>query len=95
MKLRFYIDPETGDPHIYGHAVSEREVEDVLSNPGEDRPGRDGARIAIGQTSAGRFLRVIYLPDPQPSSVFVITAYEVTGKPLFAYRRRRRRKRKQ
>ncbi len=27
MKLRFYEDPETGQPHIYRHAVTENEVE--------------------------------------------------------------------
>ena len=31
-------------------------------------------------------------PDPLPESVFVITAYELTGKPLAAYKRRIRRK---
>jgi len=41
MKIRFYIDPETGLPHIYGHDVSEDEVEDVLIHPGEDRPGKE------------------------------------------------------
>jgi hypothetical protein len=35
---------------------------------------------------------VIYIPDPEPDSVFVITAYELEGKPLKAYRRRSRRK---
>jgi hypothetical protein len=35
-------------------------------------------------------LRVIYVPDPEPKSVFVITAYELRGKPALAYRRRRR-----
>ena len=68
------------------------EVIDVLSSPGEDRPGREGARVVIGKTRAGRYLRVIYIPDPQPDSIFVITAYEVRGKALFAYRRRLRRK---
>lgn len=92
MNLRFYIDPETGLPHIHRHQVDEEEVEEVLSEPGEDRPGREGSRIAIGQTRAGRFLRIIYVPDPEPDSVFVITAYQLTGKPLLAYRRRRRRK---
>ncbi|MGH7259724.1 MAG: DUF4258 domain-containing protein [Nitrospiraceae bacterium] len=92
MLIRFYIDPETGLPHSDRHQVDEDEVEDVLRRPGEDRPGRDGARVAIGQTRAGRYLRVIYVPDPAPESVFVITAYELTGKPLIAYRRRRRRK---
>ena len=92
MKARFYIDPQTGAPHIYNHRVGEDEVEDVLRNPGEDRPGREGSRVALGQARSGRYLRVIYVPDPEPDSVFVITAYELQGKPLTAYRRRRRRK---
>ena len=92
MTVRFYCDPETDEPHIYGHDVAEDEVIDVLEGPGEDRPGREGARVASGQTTAGRYLRVIYVPDPEPDSVFVITAYELRGKPLMAYRRRRRRK---
>lgn len=92
MLIRFYIDPATDFPHIHNHAVSEEEVVEVLESPGEDRTGRDGSRIALGQTSSGRYLRVIYIPDPEPDSVFVITAYELTGKPLAAYRRRRKKK---
>lgn len=92
MEIRFYLDPDTELPHIYGHNVSEEEVEDVLRRPREDRPGSDGSRIALGQTRGGRYLRVIYVPDPKPNSVFVITAYELTSKALKAYRRRRRRK---
>ncbi len=92
MNIRYYIDPETGLPHIYGDDVEETEVEEVLSSPGEDRPGRDGSRAAIGKTSDGRYLRVIYVPDPEPNSAFVITAYELRGKLLIAYRRRRGRK---
>jgi hypothetical protein len=92
LNIRYYIDPETRLPHIYGHDVDETEVEEVLANPGEDRPGRDGSRVAIGRTAGGRYLRVIYVPDPVPNSVFVITAYELRGKPLMAYRRRRRKK---
>ncbi len=92
MNVRFFIDPETDAPHIYKHGVTEQEVEDILSKPVEDRPGRDGSRIASGQTSAGRYLRVIYVPDATPDSVFVVTAWELIGKPLAAYKRRRRRK---
>ena len=92
MNVRYYIDPETEQPHIYNHDVSESEVEDALSDAGEDRPGQEGARVAIGQTSSGRYLKVIYVPDPEPESVFVITAYELSGKPLLAYRRRQRRR---
>ena len=92
MNFRFYIDSDTERPHTENHGVSEREVEDVLLRPGEGRPGRDGSRVALGQTRQGRYLRVIYVADPEPDSVFVITACELTGKPLKAYRRRRRRR---
>ena len=92
MNIRFNTDRETGLPHIYKHGVNEDEVEDVLLNPGEDRAGSNNSRAAIGQTRAGRYLRVIYLHDPQPDSVFVITAYDLKGKPLTAYRRRQRRR---
>jgi hypothetical protein len=73
--------------------VDEGEVMEVLEKPSEDRAGREGSRIALGQTTSGRYLRVIYVPDPEPDSVFVITAYELLGKPLAAYRRRRKKKR--
>ncbi len=92
VNIRFYIDPETGLPHIYNHNVSEAEVEEILSKPGEDRQGEEGSRVAIGKTEVGRYLRVIYVPDPEPASVFVITAYDLRGKELTAYRRRRRKR---
>ena len=92
MNYRYYIDPVSGQPHIYNHDVSEEEVEEVMRNPGEDRPGKEGSRVALGKTSAGRYLRVIYVSDDDPDSVFVITAYNLTGKPLSAFLRRRRRK---
>jgi hypothetical protein len=75
MNIRFYLDKETGLPHIYNHEVVEKGVEEVLLRPVEDRPGKENSRIAVGQTRAGRYLRVIYGPDPEPDSVFVITAY--------------------
>ena len=94
MNIRFYVDPTTGLPHIYDHDVDEVEVEQVLENPDEDRPGTKKSRMVIGRTDAGRVLRVIYVRDPKPDSVFVITAYELNGKPLLAYRRRMKKKRK-
>jgi len=92
MRVRFYIDPESGESHIARHGVDQKEVTDVLARPLEDRAGRDGSRVALGQTRAGRYLRVIYVPDPQPESVFVITAYDLSAKAKHALRRRRRKK---
>ncbi len=92
VRLRCFLDPETGEPHIHQHGVTKEEVAEVLRRPGEDRPGREESRVAIGKTAGGRYLRVIYVPDPEPESAFVITAYDLEGKPLAAYRRRRRRR---
>ena len=93
MEVRFYEEPETGLPHIYEHGVTEEEVCQVLRSRGEDLPGTRDSRITLGQTAAGRYLQVIYVPDADPHSLFVVTAYELRGKAKTAYRRRQRRMR--
>ena len=92
MDIRYFIDQETGLPHIYRHGVTEEDVEDILRRPVEDRPGREGSRVALGRTATGRYLRIVYVPDPVADSVFVITAYPLGWKGLRALRRRRRRR---
>ena len=93
MQIRYHIDQATGLPHIYNHDVSEQEVEDILARPLQDIRGRNDSRIAIGQTEEGRYLKVIYVPDPVPDSVFVITAYELGPKAKRAIRRIKKKKR--
>lgn len=92
MNFRFYIDPETCEPHIYEHGVTEEDVEEVLRHPKDDFPGRRDSRVALGTTSSGRNLQVVYVPEPESHGVFVITAYDLRGKALSAFRRRRRKK---
>ena len=92
MEIRFYEDPATGLPHIYGHGVTVDEVRQVLRSRGEDLPGARNSRMKLGQTGAGRYLQVVYVPDESSDSVFVITAYELRGKARTAFRRRKRRK---
>ncbi len=92
MDVRYYIDRETGEPHLLRHGVTEDEAVEVLERPNEDRPGREGSRVALGRTDGGRYLRVIYVPDEAPNSVFVITTYPLGAKALRALRRRRRSK---
>lgn len=91
MKIRYYLDSVTDQPHIYDHGVSEEEVEQVLLGAGDDMPGTRGSRIKLGQTYAGRYLQVVYSPDEGERSVFVITAFDLKNKAKQAYRRRRRR----
>lgn len=73
--------------------LSEPEVEDVLARPIEERRGIEGARVAMGQTQARRYIRVIYVPGPDEESLFVITGYQLGANALRALRRRRRRRR--
>ena len=62
MDVRYYLDPETGLPHIYDHGVTEAEAEWILAHPGEDEACSGGSRQALGQTADGRYLRVVYVP---------------------------------
>ena len=94
MRIRFWNDPETGQPHIYVHGVTEEEVRQVLRRPGLNYPGSGNSRIVLGQTAAGRYLKLIYVPDENVNSVFVVTAYELRGNALKAYRRAKRKKKK-
>ena len=93
MSIVFYIDPESEMPHIYHHGVYENEVEEILHSPIEEWQGKEDSKIAIGQTENGRYLQVIYaVSRKDPGNIFVITAYELKGKPLKAFKRRRRKK---
>ena len=94
MVVAFYIDPETEPPHIFHHGVSEEEVREVVASPGLVLKGTENSRFALGQTATGRYLKVVYAPRKDGSGIFVITAYQLRGKELRAYRRRRRRKSK-
>ncbi|MBI3822063.1 MAG: DUF4258 domain-containing protein [Planctomycetes bacterium] len=92
MEIRYNRDPETRLPHIYDHGVSEHEVEEVLRGLGEDYPARRDSRLKMGQTAAGRYLQVFYVPDEDGAALFVITAFEMNDKRKKAFRRRQRRK---
>ncbi len=91
MDVWYYLDADSGLPHIYGHGVTEGEVEHVLRGSGGDLPANRGARMKIGQTVAGRYLQVIYTPDGE-GGVFVITAHEMNDMAKKAFLRRRRSK---
>jgi hypothetical protein len=73
MELRFWMDPETGLPHILVHGVTEQEVWQVMSRRAEDFPGARGSTISLGQTTAGRYLQVVYVPDKVGDGAFVVT----------------------
>lgn len=90
MRARFFIDPTTDRPHLEKHGVSPQEAIEILERGGQDYMGDRGARIALGRTRAGRYLKVMYRPDESSDDVFVITAYPLRGKGLKAYRRRLR-----
>jgi len=92
MHIRFHIAPDTEQPHIYEHGVTEEEVRQVLTGRGDDFRGRKDSRVRFGKTWAGRCLKVIYVPDEEGDSLFVITAYDLGGKALKAFRRRQRRR---
>jgi len=88
MNIRFYPDPETLEPHIYKHGVAEADAEDVLHWPEEDQRGRQGTLVARGRSQSGMPLKVLYIQYEY--GIMVITAYQMTGKELKAFRKRRK-----
>jgi hypothetical protein len=88
MQVRFFNDRDTGIPHIISHGVEPWEAIDILERHDFDYNGRNGTRIAIGQTRDGRYLRVIYKRNID--HILVITAYDLPPKAKAALRRRRR-----
>lgn len=92
MQVRFYYDGETGEPHLHKHGITQAEAVEALESSLEDRPGRDGSRIALGRTESGRYIRVVYIPDPDDNSVFVVTACDLKSREKQALARRMRRK---
>ena len=92
MEIRYNWDDDVDLPHIAAHGVGEHEVEDVLRRPLEDLPGPRNSRIVIGRTTASRLLKVICVPDDDGAGVFVVTAYDLVGKPLRAHHRRMRKR---
>lgn len=49
MEVRYFLDAETGQPHIYGRGVTEAEVEQILRGPGEDLAAARGSRMKLAQ----------------------------------------------
>ena len=92
LEIRYHRDRDTGMLHIAAHGVREHEVVEVLRRPLENLPGERNSRILIGRTIAGRILKVICVPDDDGEGVFVVTAYDLVGKPLKAHNRRMRRR---
>ncbi len=92
MQARYDRNPDTGLPHIYGHGVTEAEVERVLRRPAKVGPSSGHSRQAIGQAKGGRDLRVMDVPDEDNAAVFVVTAYPLAGRELRAFRRRKKRR---
>ena len=96
MRVRFYREKLWNYPTarvlaIHGNDVVEKEAYAVVAHPGEDLPGFDGSRMALGQIKPReRYLRVIYVPDPDAGSVFVLTALRLRFAVLEACRARQR-----
>jgi uncharacterized DUF497 family protein len=89
LEIRFLCDAD-GSTHIHKHGVSEREAIRVFWGAKHRAPAKRGAKMALGQTDTGRFLKVIYKPIDR--GILIITAYDLRGKELKAFRRLVRRR---
>jgi len=71
--------------HIARHGVEPEEVEEVILT-GVTRKGRENTLLAMGPTSEGRLLFVVY--KKEGNRVFVITARDMTENEKKSWRKR-------
>lgn len=72
-----FVWTEHNEEHIAEHGVTPHEASEVVCAPEfETIDPRNGRSVAFGETSNGKYLKVVYelLDD---LTVYVITAYEV------------------
>ena len=70
-------DPDGNVQHLADHGVSREEFEEIIFHPHAfDRSRSTGRHIAIGETSTGRTLIVVF-DELDDSTIYPITAYEL------------------
>ena len=68
---------EKSEDHIAKHNVTPDEVEEVLfGRPRLWVPGRQGTRLCLGQTDAGRYLLVVTAQSGE-DQIFIVTARDM------------------
>jgi len=84
LKFRFYIDPETSEPHVYKHEVKEQEIIEIFTERSYfERIRQDGSFEAIARTSSRRYLRIAFRRTEE--EFFIITAYDIEDKETIAF----------
>lgn len=88
IKINGFKWNERNEKHIMGrHNVTKSEAEEVFMGDPYFRIGRDGTRYVYGQTSAGRYLFIVYL-YLENGLAWVITARDMTDGERKLYLRR-------
>ena len=81
MRFKFFLDG-TGAPHIYKHAVSDREIVDFFTKSKYFQFKRkDGSFEAFAKIPNGRYLQVAYRKESD-NVTFIITAYDIEDKEM-------------
>ena len=88
IKIKAFQWDERNEGHIIErHNVTKSEAEEVFMGDPYFRIGRDGTRYVYGQTSAGRYLFIVYLYHGN-GVARVITARDMTDGERKLYLRR-------
>ncbi|MCY2986653.1 MAG: DUF4258 domain-containing protein [Planctomycetota bacterium] len=70
-------DPQGNVQHIAEHGITKAEVVEVLARPETREESRSSGRpVAIGATSAGRTILVVY-EEIDEDTVYPVTAYDL------------------
>lgn len=85
MKVRFYLDPDTRNPHIFKHRVSEEETFAFFTNKQYfEFQRKDQSFEAFGKTLDGRLLQFAFRKE-RDGSIFIITGYDIEDKEMILF----------
>ena len=79
---------DNSESHIARHGVALKEVEEVLSGlPLLLLNGREGTRLAYGQTYAGRY-RFVVMAEAEDGRAYVVTSRDMTVQEIRRFRQK-------
>jgi len=85
VKFRFYVDPDSQEPHIYKHQVTEQEIVEIFTARSYfERLRADGSYELIARLRSARCLRVAYRKFDS-NGIFVITAYDIIDREVIQF----------
>jgi hypothetical protein len=85
LKVTFFVDPDTKEPHIYKHDVKGREIVDFFNHIKYfEIKRKDGSYVGYAKMPEKRYLKVVFRKINK-EEVFVVTAFDIEDRQMIHF----------